>query len=120
MKIHEYQAKELLATAGASIPKHIIVSSFDGAEKAFDQLSAGGGVVLKAQVPTGGRMKAGGILFAESPAEASALTRDLLNRRINGLPVEGVLVETKLIIAAEVYIGVMYDATTRRATGTDR
>jgi succinyl-CoA synthetase beta subunit len=55
MKIHEYQAKELLAAAGATIPKHIVVSSPEEAERAFDQLSGGGGVVLKAQVHAGGR-----------------------------------------------------------------
>ena len=55
MKIHEYQAKELLAAAGAAIPKHIIVSSPEEAERAFDQLAGGGGVMLKAQVHAGGR-----------------------------------------------------------------
>jgi succinyl-CoA synthetase beta subunit len=55
MKIHEYQAKELLAAAGATIPKHIIVTTAEEAERAFDQLSNGGGVVLKAQVHAGGR-----------------------------------------------------------------
>src|SRR5579871_2504242 len=55
MKIHEYQAKELLAAAGASIPKHIVVRTPEEAEKAFDQLSNGGGVMVKAQVHAGGR-----------------------------------------------------------------
>ena len=55
MKIHEYQAKELLAAAGANIPRHIVVTTPEEAEKAFDQLSNGGGVMLKAQVHAGGR-----------------------------------------------------------------
>jgi succinyl-CoA synthetase beta subunit len=57
MKIHEYQAKELLAAAGANIPKHIVVKTPDEAAAAFDQLSGGGGVMLKAQVHAGGRGK---------------------------------------------------------------
>ena len=81
MKIHEYQAKELLAAAGASIPKHIVVSSPDDAEKAFDQLSHGGGVVLKAQVHAGGRgqgqlvgysEKLGGVKFVNNREKAKA------------------------------------------------
>src|SRR5580698_67842 len=55
MKIHEYQAKELLAAAGANIPKHIVVTTPEEAEKAFDQLSNGGGVMIKAQIHAGGR-----------------------------------------------------------------
>ena len=55
MKIHEYQAKDLLAAAGANVPKHIVVNNADEAAQAFDQLAAGGGVVVKAQVHAGGR-----------------------------------------------------------------
>jgi succinyl-CoA synthetase beta subunit len=55
MKIHEYQAKELLAAAGANIPKHLVVTTPEQAEKAFDLLSNGGGVMIKAQIHAGGR-----------------------------------------------------------------
>src|SRR5258708_6095688 len=55
MKIHEYQAKELLAAAGANTPKHIVVKSPEEAAAAFDQLSNGGGVMVKAQIHAGGR-----------------------------------------------------------------
>ena len=55
MKIHEYQAKELLAAAGANVPRHVVVRTPEEAEKAFDQLSGGGWVVVKAQVHAGGR-----------------------------------------------------------------
>lgn len=55
MKIHEYQAKELLAAAGANVPRHVVVRTPDEAAAAFDQLAGGGGVVLKAQVHAGGR-----------------------------------------------------------------
>src|SRR5687768_11929997 len=55
MKIHEYQAKELLAAAGAAIPRHVVASTPDEAEAAWDAL--GGPVVLKSQVHAGGRGK---------------------------------------------------------------
>ncbi len=55
MKIHEYQAKELLAAAGANVPRGIVASSAAEAQKAFDQM--GGPVVLKAQIHAGGRGK---------------------------------------------------------------
>src|SRR5690348_2685008 len=58
MKIHEYQAKELLAQAGAAVPRGIVVSSATEAQQAFDKLG-GGPVVLKAQVHAGGRGKGG-------------------------------------------------------------
>src|SRR5262245_18048767 len=58
MKIHEYQAKELLAAAGAAVPRGIVASSAREAVEAFDQLG-GGPVVLKAQVHAGGRGKGG-------------------------------------------------------------
>src|SRR5262249_37872949 len=57
MKIHEYQAKELLAAAGAPVPRGIVVSTAEEAAKAFDAL--GGPVVLKAQIHAGGRGKGG-------------------------------------------------------------
>jgi succinyl-CoA synthetase beta subunit len=54
MKLHEYQAKELLAAAGAPVPKGVVVSTAEEAGRAFDQLG-GGPVVLKAQIHAGGR-----------------------------------------------------------------
>src|SRR5215218_3463965 len=67
MKVHEYQAKELLAAAGANVPRHVVVRTPDEAAAAFDQLSNGGGVVLKAQVHAGGRGK-GELLGSGLPA----------------------------------------------------
>src|SRR5262245_65934893 len=55
MKVHEYQAKELLAAAGANVPKHIVCKTPDEVAAAFDQLSNGGGVMVKAQIHAGGR-----------------------------------------------------------------
>src|SRR5580698_7851271 len=87
MKIHEYQAKELLAAAGAAIPKHIIVSTPEEAEKAFDQLSSGGGVMLKAQIHAGGRGqgqllgyadKLGGVKFIGSREKIKTVAQAML------------------------------------------
>ena len=82
MKIHEYQAKELLAAAGAAVPRGVVASSPAEAQQAFDQL--GGPVVLKAQVHAGGRGKGtfkgsgkdfGGVKFVKSRAEAGRSPR---------------------------------------------
>ena len=87
MKIHEYQAKDLLAAAGANVPRHIVVSNADDAARAFDQLAAGGGVVVKAQVHAGGRGqgqlvgyadKLGGVKFVTSREKARAVAEAML------------------------------------------
>ena len=80
MKIHEYQAKELLAAAGAAVPPGVVVSTPAEAQQAFDKL--GGPVVLKAQVHAGGRGKGtfkgsgkdyGGVKFVKTRAEAGQI-----------------------------------------------
>src|SRR6202161_3074606 len=87
MKIHEYQAKELLAAGGAPVPRGIVVSSPAEATKAFDQLG-GGPVVLKAQVHAGGRGKGrfkgsdqdwGGVKFIRARADVARVTEVMLN-----------------------------------------
>ena len=81
MKIHEYQAKELLAAAGANTPKHVVVKTPEEAEAAFDGVSGGKGVMVKAQVHAGGRGagqlagydgKLGGVKFAPTKEKAKA------------------------------------------------
>jgi succinyl-CoA synthetase beta subunit len=114
MKILEHEAKALLSEQGLPVPKGQVVATAEAAANVAREL--GSAVVLKAQIPTGRRMKAGGVLFANSPAEAASLTRDLLNRQISGLSVEQVLVETKLDIAAEIFVSATYDSNVRRAT----
>ncbi len=125
MKIHEYQAKELLAAAGASIPKHLIVSSFDDAEKAFDQLSHGGGVVIKAQVHAGGRgqgqlisysEKLGGVKFVNSREKARAVAEAMLRHRLktkqtgpDGQQIQKIMVQADAEPAKEFYLGMVLD-----------
>jgi succinyl-CoA synthetase beta subunit len=125
MKVHEYQAKELLAAAGASIPKHIIVSSGAEAEKAFDQLAAGGGVVIKAQVHAGGRGqgqllgypdKLGGVKFVTSREKARAVAEAMLKHPLKtkqtgpeGQKVTKLMVQADADPAKEFYLGMVLD-----------
>ena len=125
MKIHEFQAKELLAAAGASIPKHIIVSTPDEAERAFDQLSGGGGVVLKSQVHAGGRGqgqligyadKLGGVKFITSKEKARAVADAMLKHRLktkqtgpDGQKISKVMVQTDAEPAKEFYLSMVLD-----------
>ena len=96
MKIHEYQAKDLLAAAGANVPRHIVVKTPDEAAAAFDQLANGGGVVVKAQVHAGGRGagqlmgyadKLGGVKFCTSKEKVRAVAEAML-KMAAGEPVE--------------------------------
>ncbi len=113
MKVVEHEAKALLAEAGLRVPAGETAASAAEAETAAARL--GGPVVVKAQVPASGRMKAGGILFAETPAAAGMAAEALLGRAIRGHRVEAVLVEQRLAAAAELYLGLTYDSQTRRA-----
>jgi succinyl-CoA synthetase beta subunit len=124
MKIHEYQAKELLAAAGAAVPAGVVVSSPDEARQAFDKL--GGPVVLKAQVHAGGRGKGsfkgsgkkfGGVKFVTSRAEAGEVAETMFRYPLvtkqtgdDGQKVSKVLVvQAAAKIAREVYVGVVLD-----------
>ena len=114
MKILEFEAKTLLADQGLPVPQGKFVLTFKEAEAVAAEI--GRPVVVKAQIPGSGRMKAGGVHFADKPAEAAAATRDLLGRDLLGHPVQTVLVEEKLATKTEVFIGVTYDGHSRRAT----
>jgi succinyl-CoA synthetase beta subunit len=111
MRIHEYQAKRLLAGFGIPVPRGEVVSSPAEARAAAERL--GGPVVLKAQIHAGGRGKAGGILKASDPAEAAAAAARLLGRPLitrqtgpEGRVVRRLLVEEALTVARELYAGV--------------
>jgi len=123
MKIHEYQAKELLAAAGAAIPRHVIVSTPEEAERAWDQL--GGPVVLKAQVHAGGRGqgqlkgypdKLGGVKFVASrdkvrPIAQAMLSHPLVTKQTgpDGQPVRKVMVQADAEPDREFYLGMVLD-----------
>ena len=114
MKVHEYQAKEILARYGVAVPRGELATSVEDAVAAAKEL--GGTVVVKAQVHAGGRGKAGGVKVARTLDEvrekASAILGMLLVSRQTGPEgrlVRKVLVEEGVEIARELYLGVVLD-----------
>jgi succinyl-CoA synthetase beta subunit len=107
MNIHEYQAKEIFREHGIPVPPGEVATTPEQAESIAQRF--GGMVVVKAQVHTGGRGKAGGVKLAKSPAEARGYANDILGMEINGLTVEKVLVTPAEDIESEAYVGVIVD-----------
>lgn len=114
MKVHEFQAKEVLARFGVPIPRGRVVTNVQEARQAAEAL--GGRVVIKAQVHAGGRGKAGGVKLASSPQEAETVASQILGMKLvsvqtgpEGKLVRKVLVEEALPIAKELYLGVVLD-----------
>lgn len=107
MDIHEYQAKERFRAAGLPVPPGEIARTPDEAEKLAEKY--GGTVVVKAQVHSGGRGKAGGVKLAGSAEEARAHAEAILGMDIKGLTVEKVLVTPAEDIDTEAYVGVLMD-----------
>ena len=112
MKLHEYQAKEILARAGIPIPDGRLATTPNEAEAAAKAIAAP--VAIKAQVHVGGRGKAGGIKIAKTPAEAKAAAGAILGMDIKGLRVEKVYVERAADVAGELYLGITLDRDRRR------
>ena len=81
MKIHEYQAKELLEAYGVPVLKGFMAETPEKAREAADALG-GGLFVVKAQVHSGGRGKAGGVKLAHSPEEAAEVTKQMLGMKL--------------------------------------
>ncbi len=108
MNLHEYQAKRLFAQYGTPIPKGEVASSPIEAEQIAQKL--GGKVVVKAQVLTGGRGKAGGIKLANNPAEAKAHAESILGMDIKGFTVKKVLIDEQAPgIQQEIYLAILID-----------
>ena len=107
MKIHEYQAKDILAHYGVPVQPGRVAYTPDEAEAIAREL--GGPVVIKAQVYVGGRGKAGGIQFGDTPEQARAAASKVLGMDIKGLTVEKVLVVSKINIQEEYYLGIIRD-----------
>ena len=107
MNLHEYQAKELFRAAGMAVNPGEVARD-PGAARALAQ-SYGGSAVVKAQVHSGGRGKAGGVRLARSPAEAERHAGAILGMTINGLVVHEVLVSPIESIESEAYVGVLVD-----------
>lgn len=108
MRFYEFEAKALLAKAGVPASRGGTATTADEAARIAAEV--GGELVLKSQVLTGGRMKAGGIKFASSADEARAAAEHILKLEINGQSPRCVLVESKQPVKKEYYAGVIYDA----------
>ncbi len=110
MKLLEYQAKEVLASLGIAIPPGRVARTPEEAAAACAEL---GPVAVKAQVPVGGRGKAGGIKLARSPDEARAAAQQIIGMDIKGFKVPLVYCETALDIEREIYLGFTVDRDAR-------
>ena len=115
MKIHEYQAKQIAARYGVSVPRGEVASTAQEAVRVAERLG-GGTVVVKAQIHAGGRGKAGGVKLARSPHEAQAVAGEILGKTLvthqtgsAGRVVRRVLVEEGLEVARELYLGLVID-----------
>jgi succinyl-CoA synthetase beta subunit len=107
VNLHEYQAKELLVAQGIPVPMGDVATTPEQAEEIARRL--GGFVVIKAQVHTGGRGKAGGVKLAKTAEEAKEKAAAILGMDIKGFVVEKVLVAPAEEIATEAYCGIILD-----------
>jgi succinyl-CoA synthetase beta subunit len=112
MNLHEYQARAVLKSAGIPVPDGDVATTPAEAEAIARRV--GGTVVIKAQVHSGGRGKAGGVKLAKTPAEAAEHASRILGMKIKGLVVSRVLVVPAAEIATEAYIGLIVDRETQR------
>jgi succinyl-CoA synthetase beta subunit len=120
MKIHEYQAKEILRSYGVPTPRGDVAYTPDEAKEVAAKL--GGRVVVKAQIHAGGRGKGGGVKLGSGPDEARELAEQILGMTLvthqtgpEGRLVKRVLVEEVLPIAREIYLGMTLDRATGRS-----
>ncbi len=113
MKIHEYQAKEILARYGIPVTKEILCYTVEEVQAAALQL--GFPAVVKAQVLTGGRGKAGGVKLVRSVEEAATAGEKILGMDIKGYTVEKVLVAQGVNFVSEIYAGITIDRNTKSA-----
>ena len=112
MNLHEYQARVLLAAGGIPMFEGDVASTPSEAESIARRI--GTPVVVKAQVHSGGRGKAGGVKLARSPGEAGELASQILGMTIKDLTVHKVLVVPAADIATESYVGIIMDRATQR------
>lgn len=114
MDIHEYQAKERFALAGIPVPPGQVATNAADAKAMAEEY--GQAVMVKAQVHTGGRGKAGGVKYCATPADAEEAAEKILGMDIKGFTVEKVLVTPAEDIETEAYVGVLIDRKSQSAT----
>jgi len=118
MKLHEYQAKEILGKYGVPTPKSKLAKT--GSQAATAAFEMGGTVVVKAQVHAGGRGKGGGIKIVESPGAAKQAAEEMIGSNLvtfqtgpEGVPVNSVLIEEGIEIENELYLGMVIDGASK-------
>jgi succinyl-CoA synthetase beta subunit len=112
MRFYEYESRRIVERAGIPVTDYGFSTSTEEARTAAERI--GGPTVIKSQVLTGGRMKAGGVKFADTPDEAAAHAAEILELEINGHMPRGVLVDPKAEVAQEYYAGVVWDGTRKQ------
>ena len=112
MDLYEYQGKQLFARFGIPVSDGRLATTPEEARAAAKAI--GGPVVVKAQVLTGGRGKAGGVKLAQDPADAEAKARDILGLDINGHVVRKIWIEQASDIAKEYYLSITFDRGTKQ------
>jgi succinyl-CoA synthetase beta subunit len=114
VRFFEYESRQILQREGIPVADGGFATDAEGAKAIAAEI--GGPVVIKSQVLTGGRMKAGGVKFADTPEEAEAHAREILALEINGHMPKGVLIGAKAEIKQEYYAGVIYDGVRKLPT----
>ena len=116
MKIHEYQAKEILKQHGVTCPRGGVCFSAEDAEKLAKEIGGEKGCVVKAQIHAGGRGKGGGIRLAGDPSEAGRRAGEMLGLTLvtpqtgpEGRVVQRLLLEERIDVAKEIYVGITVD-----------
>ena len=112
MRFFEYESRQIVQKAGIPVSAHGFATSADEARRIAEEIGAP--TVIKSQVLTGGRMKAGGVKFADTPAEAAAHAEAILALEIGGHMPRGVLVDSRVAVKQEYYAGVTWDGTRKR------
>ncbi|MEU6273413.1 ADP-forming succinate--CoA ligase subunit beta [Streptomyces populi] len=107
MDLYEHQARQLFEDHGIPVPRAEVTDSPAGAREIAREL--GGRVVVKAQVKTGGRGKAGGVRLAEDPAAAERTAREILSMTIKGHPVRTVMLARPVDVESEFYVSYVLD-----------
>jgi succinyl-CoA synthetase beta subunit len=112
MRFYEFESRRIVERAGIPVNEYGFCTTAQQAREAAARI--GGPVVVKSQVLTGGRMKAGGVKFADTAEEAEARASEILDLEINGHAPRGVLVDPKAEVEQEYYAGVVWDGTAKR------
>src|SRR3712207_5234046 len=112
MRFFEYESRRIVQKAGIPVSAHGFAATPAEARRIAEEIGAP--TVIKSQVLTGGRMKAGGVKFADTPDEAASHAEEILALEINGHVPRGVLVDSRVAVKQEYYAGVTWDGTRKR------